>query len=340
TTLNANAGYCIDYESAGFPSIKAIQSMREYYEAQGWMFLPVGRPKFFRAIIDQSSIIKCHATMIFTYSTLLNFVRNFAFIFTCLSCMTLGLGTSLAALPAWESGFERGFPGGEWLNFDNGSYSPSGSMPANRSSAWTIVNRNSGEPVHSGSYAYKGWIVAASQHNHRAYPGITINLATPLINTFMVYLDIDHEKMSPTDWIHLGTWGNYDTETKTGNWALHTMSIRNRKLEFAHAKPFFGEYINLGAQPDFPLKKWVRLTVYIIYNGTTGFVQTWQDGQPMLRGRIPQLLKQPGTTLRTAHWGMYASGSVTQGIQYNDDIRICRLNAPLTDFVTEPRCPN
>ena len=81
------------------------------------------------------------------------------------------------------------------------------------------------------------------------------------------------------------------------------------------------------------------MTVYIIYEEVAGFVQVWQDGVPMLRAAVWGLGSNPGTRLRTAHWGMYASGSVERAVQYNDEIRICMLDAPLTDLVREPQCP-
>ncbi len=59
----------------------------------------------------------------------------------------------------------------------------------------------------------------------------------------------------------------------------------------------------------------------------------------MLRARVSQLEQNPGTHLKTAHWGMYASGTLGHGIQYNDDIRICTLDKPLTDLAKEPVCP-
>jgi hypothetical protein len=239
----------------------------------------------------------------------------------------------------WQSGFENGFPGGEWLDWNDGSYSPSGSMPTNRTSAWTIVSRQSGEPVLAGNHAYKGWITGPAHDSHRAYPGLLADIPTPLVNTFMVYLVTDYDQMSQSDWISLGTWGNYDPATKTGKWALHTLAVRNRKLEFAHTSPFSGEYIGPRKQPDFPLRRWVRFTVYIIYQGTTGFVQVWQDGIPMLRAHVSELAAYAGTRLRSAHWGMYASHATDQGVLYNDDIRICTLSKPLSDFVSEPRCP-
>jgi len=83
----------------------------------------------------------------------------------------------------------------------------------------------------------------------------------------------------------------------------------------------------------------VRFTVYIVYEGTGGFVQVWQDGLPVLRAAVPKLVTAPGVRLRTAHWGMYASGALDHGMQYNDEIRICTLSASLSDLVREPPCP-
>lgn len=239
----------------------------------------------------------------------------------------------------WQSGFENGFPGGEWFDLNDGSYSPSGSMPAGRMSAWTIVDGRSGEPVFAGNHAYKGWISGPAHDSHRAYPVMLADIPTPVVNTFMVFLDTDYDQMSLTDWISFGTWGNYDPATKTGKWALHTLAVRNRKLEFAHTSPFSGEYIGPKKQPDFPLRRWVRFAVYIAYRGTTGFVQVWQDGVPMLRAKVSELAAYAGTRLRSAHWGMYASKTMDHAVLYNDDIKICTLSKPLTDLVSEPHCP-
>jgi hypothetical protein len=259
--------------------------------------------------------------------------------------LALGLASLLLASKApadelvWRSGFEDGFPGSEWLDFDHGAYSANGAMPKDRVAAWTIVHRESGEPVLAGKHAYKGWITGTAGDSHRAYPVIHAATPTPLVNTFFVYLDADYERMSAPDWIHLGTWGNHDATAKAGKWALHTLAVRDRKLEFAHTSPFHGEYVGPAAPADFPLRRWVRLTVYLVYEGTDGFVQAWQDGVAMLRATVPALKENPGTLLRTAHWGMYASGSVGRAVQYNDEIRICTLNAPLTDLMREPQCP-
>jgi hypothetical protein len=75
-----------------------------------------------------------------------------------------GIGCNLA----WRSGFETGFPGSDWLEYDNGSYSPEGTLNPGRTSGWTIVERGSGEPVFSGDHSYRGWIEGTASESHRA----------------------------------------------------------------------------------------------------------------------------------------------------------------------------
>lgn len=249
----------------------------------------------------------------------------------CLLGLSFSFSTNAQQL-VWSSSFENGFPG-EWLNFDDGSWSSSGTVPAGRTSAWTIVPSENGVAPPRGNRMYKGWIVGSKSDSHRAYPILHIDTPTPLVNTFMVYLNVDYARMSPTEWVHFGTWGN-----DSPAWALHTMSVRDRKLVFGHTQPFEGEYIGPQPRPDFPLRRWVRFTTYLHYQGTTGFVQVWQDGVPMLRGQVAQLAQYPGRNLQRAHWGMYASGSMSHGVQYNDAIEVCTLSAPLTNFTTEPLC--
>lgn len=239
----------------------------------------------------------------------------------------------------WQSGFENGFPG-EFTAYDDGYWSADGRLPDGRSAAWTIVDRKDGDPVYSGDHAYKGWIESASNDKHRPYPVIHDHAyEMPLVNTFMVYLDVDYARLGDK-WIHFGTWGNWNFRDGSGIWALHTMAVRNRRLELAHVEPDLGEYIGPTPRPDFPLRRWVRFTVYIHYIGASGFVQVWQDGVPMLRAGVKQLARSPGTVLRTAHWGLYAPAAVGKAVQYNDDIRLWRLDAPLTDLRAEPRCPD
>ena len=227
----------------------------------------------------------------------------------------------------WESGFEASFPG-EFLSYDDGSYSSNGSTLTDRSATWAIIDRASGEPVYSGDHAYKGWIERSDSSSHRAYPVIHTEIPTPLVNSFMVYLDVDYDQMGELDWVHFATWGN------NPDWAVHTMSVRNRRLEMAHLD---WRWVGPSPQPAFPLRRWVRFTVYIHYPPAgDGSVVVWQDGERVIEGTYTA---RQGSSLQRAHWGMYARSSVDHGVQYNDDIRIWQLSSPLTSFESEPLPP-
>lgn len=233
------------------------------------------------------------------------------------------------AIPQWRSGFETGFPG-EWLDWDNGSWTESGVPSPGFTEAWTIVDTTEFPDVWADDHCYKGWILDASSDgtSHRAYPGIHVDIPSPLVNSFMVWLEADYDAMSDSDWIHFATWGN------NIDWDVHTMSVRRRRVEMAHLD---WSYIGPEPQPDFPLGTWVRFTAYIHYTpGGDGLVYVWQDGVPILEGHYTT---RTGQNLMRAHWGMYASGSVDQGVQYNDEIQIWSLTEPLTDFTTEPPSP-
>lgn len=229
------------------------------------------------------------------------------------------------ATPRWKSGFEGDYPGPNWYLYDNGSYTADGVPNAGHAAHWTIAD----DPrfVFAGRKAYKGWATGKADASHRAYPGVHCDVPSPFVNSFMFYLDIDYARLQAPEWVHLATWGN------NPKWAVHTLSVRDRKLEMAHLN---WKYIGPQPRPDFPLRQWVRITAYVHYDGPTGYVRIWQDGVPMLEGTYTRV---PGRNLRVAHWGWYSSGSIDQGVQYNDEIEIWSLDKPLTDLKTEPPSP-
>jgi MYXO-CTERM domain-containing protein len=243
--------------------------------------------------------------------------------------LTFGAQSALAqpvARPAWSTGFEEGFPG-EFLDWDDGSFSANGSQRSGRTASWAIADASQGAPTFGGEHVYKGWVHASGSSSHRAYPVIHVNIPSPLVNSFMVYLDADYAQLG-ANWVHFATWGN------DADWTVHTMSVRARKLEMAHLD---WEWIGPSPQPDFPLKRWVRFTVYIHYRPQgDGTVVVWQDGAPIMRGRYTDTT---GQNLMRAHWGMYASGGTSSAVQYNDDIQIWTLSEPLTNFTDEPESP-
>ena len=225
---------------------------------------------------------------------------------------------------AWSSSFENGYPG-EFLSGYANNFVANGVPSATVKQAWATVSKTQWPNVFSGNFSYKGWVIAASTGYHRAYPVLHTDISTPLVNSWVVYLDIDQTKMASSDWIHFGTWGN------NVDWNVHTMSVSKKLLHMANLDS--SSYVGPQPQAAFPERKWVRLTVYLYYrpNGP-GTVLVWQDGVKVLKGYV----SRAGQNLQRAHWGMYTNGSLAFGAQYNDDIKIWKLAAPLTDLVKEP----
>jgi hypothetical protein len=223
----------------------------------------------------------------------------------------------------WESGFENGFPGSEWLDYDNGAFTGNETPNPGTRDAWTIVDTSQFADIPAGDHAYKGWVFAQQSESHRPYPGIHCDIASPLVNSFLVWQEAEYDQLDPSEWIHFATWGN------NSDWVVHTMSVRDRKVEMAHCD---WSYIGPEPQPDFPLAQWVRFTAYIDYTDN-GYIRVWQDGVAIFEGHFTA---RTGDNLLRAHWGLYCSGSIDNAVQYNDEIKIWSLHSRLTDLATEP----
>ena len=194
--------------------------------------------------------------------------------------------------------------------------------------AWTIVDGSevTGGAIH-GDKVYKGWLLNAASESHRAYPCIHCDYASPLVNSWWVYLDTDYANFPSGGWHHFGTWGN------NPDWDVHTMSVLgNGKLEMAHIDSF--EVLGVN---DMPLRRWVRFTVYVEYAPAgKNLIFAWMDSTPVMSAKN---IKPGGSNLMRAHWGLYTSSNLFEGIQYNDDIQIWDLSEPWTDFSRVPPSP-
>lgn len=230
------------------------------------------------------------------------------------------------ATKEWQSGFETGFPG-EFLDYDDGSWSASGDPISGKAEAWTIVDES--DPlVMWGNHAYKGFPTGpTSESVHRAYPVVYLDVPSPAVNSFMTYIDADFSQVSASEWIHLATYAN------NPDWVVFTMSVRDKKLEMAHLD---WDYVGPAPQPDFPLRKWVRMTTYMEFNGSSTLVEVWQDGVHIFEGHFTD---DNGTTLQRVHWGWYSSAGWTEGVEYDDEIQVWSLSDKITDFTDEPESP-
>ena len=132
----------------------------------------------------------------------------------------------------WHSGFENGWPGGEWHFWAPSGPNPDSSDPAK----WDIVGEENGVKPLEGTMMYKGWVTATDSKNHRPYPVMYTEEQYPqhknyIVNRFYVWVDVDLDnRTSPRQWLHFATWGS-NTE-----WRVWTMSVvgQNEDLDLGH----------------------------------------------------------------------------------------------------------
>ena len=217
----------------------------------------------------------------------------------------------------WRSGFEKGFPG-EWHTFSDGSFLSPGRKATDRLEAWSVVDKDHFSKVLAGSRSYKGWAISGRTDGkkHRAYPVLHSNIRSPLVNSFWIYFETDYRLLQsqPENWISFATFSN------SLQWKdLFTLSISERGI--IHMWNLDWRYVE--APKTFPVRRWVRLTVYIDY--ASGAVVVWQDGVRIMFGNYR---KGTQMALRRAHWGLYTSPKVTSTTVYQDEVAIWKLSTP------------
>ena len=256
------------------------------------------------------------------------------------------------ATKVWYSGFEQGWPGGEYLE-----YYPS--QPGETdTSGWAILDAEQaaaeGVTVPEGRHIYKGWINKTLDKSHRAYPVVHFDRASggtnadfpegvpsPFVTRFYVWLDW------PGDEVHEFAWMHFLTLSNTTRWNVVTLStLGNGQVVPAHVGPWSPEAFEAGngmtavgdGWLNMPLRQWVRFTVYVDYRDEYDHMYVWKDGELIFKANGGNI-DQQSPFLKRAHWGLYASGNVPGGVQYNDAIQIWTLDAPWKDFSKEPPSP-
>ncbi len=200
-----------------------------------------------------------------------------------------------------------------------------------------------------GGYMYAGYITSAKSQSHRAYPCVDYNgifsdpagIENPIVNQWWVWFDDEGETWSMGYWHHFLTLADI-------NWNVITMSAfapydgAEKEVSIAHT----GTVWNAPrAERIMPQKEWVLFSVYIdpffTHNtGEAGLMVCWMNGKKIIVGGgefVPgrNNLADMGDLLVKAHWGVYGSGGLTKGRQYNDDYGVWKAAA----FDTLPPSP-
>lgn len=200
--------------------------------------------------------------------------------------------------------------------------------------------RFAGERVRSGARAHRSQVTCPSHTSvHRGYGGVQLegeqvlaeytnrgvgaDARHGMVNTFWVWLDV------PYDFAN-GRWHSFWTVTTDCAYEEEVVTLGleapDRRLAPAHVEAT----VRTPGAPPFPLRAWVRITVYV--NAHEGELHVWQDGVHVSRSRFSRASR----TLCHWHWGLYASGDNTAITLYEDDLSLWVLDEPWSAFAREP----
>lgn len=189
----------------------------------------------------------------------------------------------------------------------------------------------SNEQVHSGTYSHKAWIYGANpdssivtNNNHRAYPTIQVYkdsngaIITPCYITLYIWLDIELQERSPeNEWF---SFASLSTDASDSWNRVICVNLSSDNIVHLMHTPYQGskEWVYQTTDVIFPMREWVKLTIYIDTTPDSGYIKVYQNDILVSEG----LIKDGNGTIAQMHFGLYAAPSVASGIVYNDDLEI------------------
>ncbi len=200
------------------------------------------------------------------------------------------------------------------------------SVPANYQSASTHML--SSEQKVTGTSSHKAAITGLGPSclypincNHRGYPTIQLHklasggFKTPVIVEFNVYLDMSFPTSS--DWFSFATF----SADASDNWKRVVLINTDQKNRaYLMHVPVHGQS-NLTYQNTnltFPKKQWVKITTCLNFDPSGGEAKVWQDNELVSTSKV----SGGCGILEQAHFGLYASPTLSSGTIYNDDLSI------------------
>jgi len=189
----------------------------------------------------------------------------------------------------------------------------------------------SNEVVHSGSLAGKGWITGPTSPgdpdgpNHRGYPTIQLwklpggGFRRSVIIDISVWVDA---ALRPGEWLSLATLSADKSNGWTRVVGLNVGPDGHLAL-FHVPRQGEGRPLQQNTTTLFPPRQWVQIRMEVDL-APRGAIAVWQDGQLITTSRI----EGGHGRLEQAHFGVYASPSVTSATVYNDDLSIRQVRGP------------
>jgi hypothetical protein len=203
-----------------------------------------------------------------------------------------------------------------------------------------------GENVHTGRHAEKAWVtgigaVGAEKDgpNHRGYPTMQLDrvggaagpgFASPSIVQLWVWLDV---ALAPGQWFSFATLTN-DPSTRWQRVVTVNLDPAGYVDLFHVPRQDQNDLVLQRTDVAFPLRTWVRLTIYVDLRPSTGAVAVWQGATLIAAAHVDPRADplQEGLTapltdrVEQAHFGLYAPPEVGAATVYNDDITIAEIH--------------
>ena len=182
------------------------------------------------------------------------------------------------------------------------------------------------EQVHSGTYAHKGWILAANSpstptvnNNHRAYPTVQLYKTefgaykTPVLIEFWVWLDAT---IAPGEWVSLATLDH----TTDDVWDGVLVNVNDQGIIHLMHVPLNGQGVRTfqTTTTTIPLQTWVKVSVEIHFDSTAGYAKVWQNDELVSTATVGR----GDGYLTQCHFGLYAPPEMSSATIYNDDLTI------------------
>ncbi|XDD43425.1 polysaccharide lyase [Leptospira sp. WS60.C2] len=194
------------------------------------------------------------------------------------------------------------------------------------------IHGQSTEQKHTGTYSHKASIIGPGPFcfypqncNHRGYPTIQLNklpsggFKTPVLIEFYVYLDMD--LVTNQDWFSFATY-SADPSDAWRKVVLVNMDAKGyvylMHVPIHNQNQYSYQVTNLS----FPRRQWKKLSTCLDLSPQGGFAKVWVDGTLVSTANV----SGGCGVLEQAHFGLYASPSLSSGSVYNDDLRIEEVN--------------
>lgn len=184
------------------------------------------------------------------------------------------------------------------------------------------------EQKRTGTYSHKANISGLGPTcfypqncNHRGYPTIQLNklasggFKTPVLIELYVYLDMD--LTSNQDWFSFATYSADPTDL----WRrVVLVNIDASDYVYLMHVPVHNQNVHTYQVTNlsFPRRQWKKLTTCLDFSPQGGMAKLWVDSTLVSTANVAGGCG----VLEQAHFGLYASPTLSSGSIYNDDLRI------------------